>query len=314
MRALVYDGQLKLQDVPLPHLGDGEALLKIRLAGICNTDLEIIHGYKGFTGILGHEYVAEIVDGVPDRIGQRVVGEINVACGTCDFCIRGIPSQCRKRTVVGMIDHSGAFAEFLTLSIDNLYIVPDTITDEQAVFVEPLAAATQILQQVHIHPDDDVVIIGAGKLGLLCAQVVALTGANLSVVVRHKKQAQLLQKWGIKSIYRDDIENGHSGIVIDCTGTAQGFSDAMAIVEPRGTIVLKSSYTDIPRIDITQIVVNEITVVGSRCGSFSTALRYLERGLIDVDSLIDSQYMLDDALDAITHAGEKGVLKVLLKI
>ena len=314
MRALVYDGQLRLRDVPQPRLNDGEALLKIRIAGICNTDLELMRGYKEFSGILGHEYVAEIVDGVPGKIGQRVVGEINVACGGCDLCDRGIPSQCRNRTVVGMIDHAGAFAEYLTLPIDNLHDVPDTISDVQAVFIEPLAAATHILEQVHIRPNDDVVLIGAGKLGLLSAQVLALTGANLSVVVRHDRQVQLLKKWGIRHIYSEDVVAGHSDIVVDCTGTAQGFSDAMRFVAPRGTIVLKSSYSDIPRIDMTQLVVDEITVVGSRCGSFPTALRYLENGLIDVKSLIDSCYTLDDAVEAIGHAGEKGVLKVLLKI
>lgn len=314
MRALVFDGELKLKEVPQPSLNDGQALLRVRLAGICNTDLELMRGYKDFSGIIGHEFVGEIVAGVPDKVGQRVVGEINVACGKCDFCIESVPSHCRNRAVIGMIDHDGAFAEFITLPTINLHDVPDTITDEQAVFVEPLAAATQILNQVHFHPHDQVVVVGAGKLGLLCAQVIALTGASLTVVVRHERQAQLLSKWGIHAVYRDELRDAHASIVVDCTGVADGFADALDLVRPQGTIVLKSSYSGIPQSDLTRLVVEEITVVGSRCGSFATALHYLERHLIDVESLIDAQYALHDAVDAMEYADRKGILKVLLRI
>jgi threonine dehydrogenase-like Zn-dependent dehydrogenase len=314
MRAIVFDKQLALREVPHPVLSADEALLKIRVAGICNTDLELTKGYKDFSGILGHEFVAEIVEGIPDKIGQRVVGEINVACGDCDFCTRQIPSQCRNRSAVGIFNHNGAFADYLALTVNNLHDVPDSISDEQAVFTEPLAAACQILKQVHIQPDDNVVVIGAGKLGLLCAQVIKLTGANLSVIVRHNKQAQLLEKWGIRAVYREDLANSHSKIVVDCTGDEDGFADALDLVEPRGTIVLKSTYEGLPQADLTRIAVDEITIVGSRCGSFTTALRYLESGLVDVISMIDAQYSLGDAVSAIQYAGQKGVLKVLLRV
>jgi len=314
MRALVFDKQLELREVPYPILNTGEALLKIRVAGICNTDLEIMRGYKGFSGILGHEFVAEIVDGVPDKIGQRVVGEINVSCGNCDFCRRQIPSQCRHRSAIGIFDHDGAFAEYLTLPIENLHAVPDSISDEQAVFTEPLAAACQILRQVHIQPNDKVIVIGAGKLGLLCAQVIKLTGADLSVIVRHDRQIQLLEKWGIRAVYRDELNNARSQFIIDCTGAESGFADALDLVEPQGTIVLKSTYEGLPQIDLTRIAVEEITVVGSRCGSFVTALRYLEHRLIDVQGMIDGQYSLEDGLRAMDLASQKGILKVLLKV
>ena len=314
MRAVVFDKQLELREVPYPAIREGEALLKIRLAGICNTDLEIGRGYKGFSGILGHEFVAEIVDGISSKIGQRVVGEINIACGDCDYCTRLIPSHCRNRSVIGIMNHDGAFADYMTIPIKNLHDVPDSISDRQAVFTEPLAAACQILKQVNIQPNDKVVVIGAGKLGLLCAQVIKLKGADLSVIVRHDKQAQLLEKWGIPALCREDIEDSHSKFVVDCTGVEAGFADALDLVEPCGTIVLKSTYEGFPRADLTRIAVEEITVVGSRCGAFPSALRYLEQGLVDIESMIDAEYLLDDAITAIDYASQKGVLKVLLSV
>lgn len=313
MRALRFDGQLYLSEVPSPILQSDEALLKIRLAGICNTDLEVVTGYKGFTGILGHEFVADVIDGPTHWIGQRVVGEINVACGECDFCKQQIPSHCRNRTTVGIWNHDGAFAEYMALTVNNLHPVPDSISDEQAVFVEPLAAACQVISQVHIQSDDRVVLIGAGKLGLLCAQVLKLTGANLSVVVRHDKQAQLLEKWGIDAVYEDEIKHASAKYVVDCTGIPEGFADALDFVEPRGTIILKSTYVGLPQIDMTRLAVEEITVVGSRCGSFPTALKYLSHGFVDVDSMIDGKYALAEGLKALEHAQQKGALKILMR-
>jgi len=313
MRAIIYDSQLRfVTDFPKPELEQGQALLKIRKAGICNTDLELMCGYMGFSGILGHEFVAEVVDGPKQWLGKRVVGEINVACRECNTCHAGTPSQCPHRTTVGIDRHDGAFADFLALTTDNLYEVPDSISDEQAVFVEPLAAALQITEAVHIVPRDHVVVIGAGKLGLLCAQVLKLSGAALSVVIRRKKQAALLKQWGIRPVTKDDLAKNQARVVVDCTGIADGFSDALDIIQPRGVLVLKSTYAGLPQADLMRVVVDEITVVGSRCGPFDAALRLLHAQLVDVEPLIDASYPLDDALKAFEHAGQKGTLKVLL--
>lgn len=313
MQALRFDKQLSLEDVSVPEFNSGQALLKIRLAGICNTDLELVKGYMGFSGTLGHEFVAEVVEGATELVGKRVVGEINVACGHCDYCERGIKSHCRNRNTVGIDRHDGAFAEYMTLTTDNLHIVPNHITDTQAVFTEPLAAALEILEQIEITANDRVVVIGAGKLGMLCAQVIHQTDANLSVIVRHEKQANLLKNWGIHPVKREDIKNSQATIVVDCTGSESGFSDALDIVQPRGTIILKSTYAGLPSANLTQIAVDEITLIGSRCGPFTKALNYLEKGLIEVESMVEATYPLSDGLDAMRFASQKGMLKVLLR-
>jgi len=315
MRALVLEGQLRLDtQVPMPIMQPDQALLKIRKAGICNTDLEIIAGYKGFSGILGHEFVAEVADGPEALLGKRVVGEINVADGTCDMCQRGIPSQCRNRTAIGITGHPGAFADYLALASRNLHIVPDSVPDDSAVFVEPLAAALQTIEAVHISPRDRVVLIGAGKLGLLTAQVARLTGADTAVVVRQEKPARLLDGWRIPALALSEVPQHRAQVVIDCTGTPEGFAEALNLVEPRGTIILKSTYKAVPKIDLSLLAVNEITVVGSRCGPFDAALRLLAAGLVDVESLIEARYPLDAGLEAVECAAERGMLKVLLEI
>ncbi len=314
MRALVFDGSLSfVADYPDPTPAPDQALLKIRQAGVCNTDLELVAGYMNFRGVLGHEFVAEVVAGRPEWLGQRVVGEINVAYGTCDLCARGIPSQCRQRTTVGIDRHDGAFADYLALSYANLYRVPDTVSDAQAVFVEPLAAALQCLEAVHIQPRDRVIVIGAGKLGLLCAQVARLTGADVSVVVRREAPARLLKQWGIPAVDLADLPLQAANVVIDCTGNAEGFASALDLVEPRGTLILKSTYTGIPQADLTRVVINEVRVIGSRCGPFESALRVLAAGLVDVESLIAAEYSLDDGVRALDHAAQAGMLKVLIK-
>lgn len=313
MRALIYEGGLRLDESqPVSHLHSDQALLKIRRAGICNTDLELIAGMYGFSGILGHEFIAEVEQGPADLLGKRVVGEINVACTTCDFCEKGVPSQCRHRTTVGIIQHPGAFADYLALATRNLHIVPDDVSDDHAVFVEPLAAALQITEAVHISPRHRVVVIGLGKLGMLAAQVLKLTGAEVLAVVRREKQAALLKKWGIRPVAISDLEPQRAQIVVDCTGQASGFADALQLVEPRGTIVLKSTYHGLPQADLTMAVVNEIRIVGSRCGPFDAALRLLKAGLVDVESLIEARYPFAEAMQAVQHASEKGALKILL--
>lgn len=314
MRALIYDGRLHLEVVPTPHREGDQALLKIRLAGICNTDLELMAGMYGFRGILGHEFVAQVEEGPAEMIGRRVAGEINVACTRCDFCQKGVPSQCRDRTTVGIIQHPGAFADYLALTTRNLHIVPENVPDEAAVFVEPLAAALQISEAVHVSPRDRVVVVGLGKLGMLAAQTLKLTGADVLAAVRRNKQAALLETWGVIPVQADDLDPQRAQIVVDCTGQASGFADALRLVEPRGTIVLKSTYHGLPQADLTTAVVNEVRVVGSRCGPFDAALRLLKAGLIDTQSLIEARYPFDRALDAMAHAAEKGALKVLLEL
>lgn len=313
MRALVYDGTLRLDhEYAEPILHEDQILLRLRRAGVCNTDLELVAGMYGFKGILGHEFVAEVVDGPSDWMGKRVVGEINVACNQCDFCGRGIPSQCRNRTTVGIDRHPGAFADYLALITRNAHVVPAGIRDDQAVFVEPLAAALQITEAVHISPRDRVIILGTGKLGMLVAQVLKLTGADVVAVVRREKQASLLQRWNIPTAGIDELDPERAQIVVDCTGRAEGFTDSLKLVQPRGTLVLKSTYNGLPQVDLTQIAVREIRVIGSRCGPFDAALHLLEVGMVDVESLIDARYPFDEAIAALDYAGQPGVLKVLL--
>lgn len=315
MRALVYDGTLRLDHgVSIPTPGQNEALIRVRRAGICNTDLELIRGLYGFSGILGHEFVGTVVQGPREWLERRVVGEINVACGVCDFCRRSIPSQCRYRTTVGIMGHPGVFADYVCLPVRNLHVVPAKVNDDAAVFVEPLAAALQILEAVHITPSQRVVIVGLGKLGMLVAQLLKLTGVELTAVVRRDKQTNLLSRWGIPVAYPHEIEREKAQVVIDCTGQAEGLAYALSLVEPRGTLVLKSTYWGLPSVDITQVVVRELKLVGSRCGPFGAALRLLETGSVDVEALIEARYSLEDAPMALAYAAQQGVLKVLLDI
>ncbi|MBN1426762.1 MAG: alcohol dehydrogenase catalytic domain-containing protein [Anaerolineae bacterium] len=313
MRALVFDQKLSFDPAyPEPVPGPGEALVRVLKAGICNTDLEIVQGYMGFKGILGHEFVGLVQGGEWD--GKRVAGEINLACGNCETCHQGISTQCPNRATLGIFNHNGAFADYLTLPQANLRLLPDEISDEQAVFIEPLAAALQILHMTHISPHHRVVVLGAGKLGLLAAQVIALQGCHLSVVVHHLHQNELLSEWGIDVAVFESIEPKSIDVVVDCTGTEEGFADALTLVRPRGIIHLKSTYHAKPVADMTRVVVDEVTVTSSRCGPFDAAIRLLKRYLIEVEPLIDARYSLDHGLDAMVKAGQKGVLKVLLEM
>lgn len=315
MRAVTFDGQVHYTtNAPIPEPNEHESLIRITKAGICNTDLEVFAGYLNFRGIPGHEFVGRVEAGAPEWMGRRVVGEINVVCGKCDMCLRGIPSQCRDRKAIGINRHDGAFADYLALPNRNLHAVPDDVTNEQAVFVEPLAAALQTLEAVHITPRDNVVLIGAGKLGLLTAQVMKLTGCDLSVVVRREKPAMLLNRWGIRAVTFDELPENRAQVVIDCTGNEEGFGAALDLVEPRGAILLKSTYTALPTANLTKVAVNELRVIGSRCGPFDAALRLLQAGLIDVESMIDARLPLDDSLEGFRQAAEPGALKVLLEV
>ena len=320
MRAIVFDGQLRLvTDRTIPQPPPGEVRVRTTLAGICNTDLEVIGGYAGFQGVLGHEFVG-IVDQAPDPklIGKRVVGEINAACGECDTCRAGRPTHCPQRTALGIRGRDGALAEYFCLPAGNLHLVPDEIPDQVAVFTEPLAAACQILEQVHIRPSDRVVVLGDGKLGLLVAQVLALTGCDLIVVGRHPEKLAILSKAlggraGIATQVGEEIQPASSDLVVECTGRPEGFRAARRLLRPRGTLVLKSTYHGLVPTDLSSLVVDEIQVVGSRCGPFPAALRLLARELIDVTPLIAAEYPLDQALAAFEHAARRGTLKVLVR-
>jgi threonine dehydrogenase-like Zn-dependent dehydrogenase len=321
MRALRFDDQLYLSiSEPEPVLETGEALIKLRLAGICQTDLELTHGYRDFHGVLGHEFVGELVQDAGEfRAGQRVVGSINIPCNRCDFCQRGIPSQCRNRTTLGINHYPGTFADYLRLPIGNLYGVPDSVPDEAAVFTEPLAAAFQITELAHVHPSDRVIVIGAGKLGLLVSQVLHLTGCDLIVIARQPRSIEVLTEWGIPYVdmrgadWQRTIPGKQANLVVDCAGSAEGFGLALDLLQPRGTLVLKSTYMGLPTVDLTRVAVEEINIIGSRCGSFPAALRMMAAGLVDTQPLIEKVYSLDDAITAFEYAAQRGVLKVLLK-
>jgi 2-desacetyl-2-hydroxyethyl bacteriochlorophyllide A dehydrogenase len=316
MRALWLESQSlsHRSDLPRPVPGPGEALIRIRLAGICGTDLELLRGYAPFIGIPGHEFVGEVAECADAALlGRRVVGEINVVCGRCAACRAGRSTHCEQRTVAGIRGRDGAFAEYLALPAANLHPVPDGVPDEAAVFAEPLAAALQIQEQVAVRPGDAVLVVGAGRLGQLAAQTLALTGCDLAVVARHPRQRQLLADRGIRVTGEEGAPSRQFDLVVDATGSPSGFDLARRAVRPRGTLVLKSTYAGAFPVDLSSLVVDEITVVGSRCGPFGAALRLLERRVVDPAGLIDAEYPLDRAVEAFRQAASGGALKVVVR-
>jgi len=306
---------LEYRRVPIPEPLSGEALVRVNVAGICSTDLELVKGYYPFTGVLGHEFVGEIVRSPdqPDREGERVVGEINVACGCCETCLAGRPRHCEKRTVLGIVNRNGAFADYLCLPNKNLFPVPESVPDDAAVFTEPIAAALEIREQVNILPTDRVLVLGAGRLGQMIAQTLALTGCRLLAVARHEKQKKLLNAHHISWVEEKEIPEHRFDIVIEATGSADGFDLARRAVRPAGTIVMKSTYKGEIRVDFSSLVVDEITLIGSRCGPFAPALRLLENKRIDPTGLIEKRYFLKDAAKAFEHAAQTNVLKILFQ-
>jgi threonine dehydrogenase-like Zn-dependent dehydrogenase len=313
MNALwLENNQTSLRDVPQPRKPN-EVLIKIRKAGVCSTDLELVKGYYPYTGILGHEFVGEVAEADDDSwISQRVVGEINAVCNECEQCLNGRPTHCENRTVLGIVNRDGIFAEYTTLPLANLHRVPASVPDEMAVFTEPLAAALEIQQQVQVKPTDRVLLVGAGRLGQLIAQTLALTGCDLRVVARHKHQQDRLMSRGIRIISEEEIKPWRWDIVVEATGSPSGFSLARQAIRPRGTLVLKSTYKGEMNVNFSSIVVDEVNIIGSRCGPFEPALRLMESGQVDPTVLIDSEFSLGDALKAFEHAAETGVLKVLV--
>jgi len=316
MRALwLEDQHLALRDdVPQAESASGEALVRVLRAGICNTDIELTRGYYPFTGILGHEFVGVVERGPEPLLGRRVVGEINAVCGTCRACASGRRTHCERRTVLGIVGRHGAFAEYLTVPAENLHPVPDSVPTDAAVFTEPLAAALEIQEQVPIHATDRVLVVGDGKLGQLVAQTLALTGCGLLVVGRHDPKLALLAERGIATGRPDAAERGGFDMAVECTGDPGGFAIAQHAVRPRGTLVLKSTYAGALTLDASAVVVNELTLVGSRCGPFAPALRLLADCRVAVEPLIHARYPLAEALAAFEHAQRPGVLKVLLQI
>ena len=333
MRALVYreTGLVLDTNYPQPKPIDGEALIRVLLTGICNTDLEIVRGYMGFQGILGHEFVGvvETIYGNAAQeqyahlIGKRVVGEINAACHRpdCPYCQRGMPTHCPNRTTLGIVNRNGAFADYLTLPVENLHLVPENVSNEEAVFVEPLAANFEILEQVHLQPTDRIIILGDGKMGQLAAQVLALTGCEIAMLGKHPEKLALVAPHGISIHLLSDIlvtqfitPPSRVDLVVECTGSPQGLELAMRLVRPRGTIILKSTVADRSTLHLAPIVIDEIRVQGSRCGPFAPALRALNQKLVNVRPLISACYSLDEGLAAFHYAAQKGVLKVLVQV
>jgi threonine dehydrogenase-like Zn-dependent dehydrogenase len=333
VRALVFRNNVLTfeKNYPRPDLQPGEALIRVIQVGICNTDLEITRGYMAFEGVLGHEFVG-IVEAVHEGpgatsptylIGKRVVGEINAACyrPDCFYCQRNVTSHCPKRTTLGIVNRDGAFAEYLTLPIANLHLVPDSVSDEEAVFVEPLAANFEILEQVHVKPTDSVVVLGDGKMGQLAAQVLSLGGCEVTMIGKHEEKLALAAQHGIQTHLTGDFveaqliaPKSRVELVVECSGTAQGLDLAMRLVQPRGTIILKSTVADKSTLHLAPIVIDEIRVQGSRCGPFAPAIRALRQRRVDVYPLISAHYSLAEGLDAFKCAGQKGVLKVLVRI
>jgi threonine dehydrogenase-like Zn-dependent dehydrogenase len=320
MKALRFENQqLRVADVPMPEV-DGEALVRVTLSGICNTDLEIARGYAGFEGTLGHEFVG-VIEQASDPAGgllipgTRVVGEINAGCGRCDLCRRSDSRHCANRTVLGIVGRDGAHAEFLKLPMVNLLAVPAGISDEQAVFTEPLAAACGILERASIPDHSQVGIIGDGKLGLLCAQVLATTGAKVTLVGKHKSKLQIAARRGINTSFLDETKGRarEFDLVVEASGSASGFELALDLLRPRGVLVLKSTFHGATEISAARIVVDEISVVGSRCGRFAPALELLQTGKIDVQNLISEEFALNAGVRAMARAADPGVLKVLLR-
>ncbi|HEX2973294.1 MAG TPA: alcohol dehydrogenase catalytic domain-containing protein [Tepidisphaeraceae bacterium] len=315
MRALVFNNGLSFDSRHAePPVAEGDTLIRIRQAGICSTDLEITKGYMGFTGILGHEFIGEVVES-PNKnlLKQRVVGEINIVCGRCDLCLAGLSSHCRKRSVLGIANHNGVFADYARLPATNLHVIPDSIDDDQATFVEPLAAAYQILKQIQLDGRRWVTILGDGRLGLLAAQVLQAVGCPVRVIGKHPEKLALCERWSIRSRPLADIIPRHDqDVVVECTGSAAGFELAMQMVRPRGTILLKSTCAAGRPLNLAPLVVDEITVIGSRCGPFKEAIRGLAQKQIDVVSLIHRRMKLEQGVEAMRLAGQPGVLKVLL--
>lgn len=316
MRAVVFTDKLRFEPHhPEPTLSEGECLIRVRLAGICATDIHITRGYMGFQGIIGHEMVATVVEGSPAWLGKRVVSEINCVCRTCDMCQAGLANHCRKRTVVGIEGRSGCFADVLAVPETNLHAIPDVVTDEEAVFVEPLAAAYQVLAQCRMESRTRVAVVGSGRLGQLVAQVIKAGGCQPTVVGRNRNKLLMCEKRGIQSLHVDEvIPRSDFDVVVECSGSPGGLELAMKMVRPRGTLVLKSTYAMNATVDLSPLVIHEINLIGSRCGPFPEAIQALARRAIEVRPLISKTLPIERAEEAFVVAASSENVKVLLAI
>jgi threonine dehydrogenase-like Zn-dependent dehydrogenase len=315
MQALEWDGQtLRLNSAyRAPTLNERSALVKVQLAGICSTDLQILKGYMGFRGVPGHEFVGSVREGPPELVGKRVVGEINFGCGQCDYCRRDLSRHCPNRSVMGIVNADGAFAEHVAIPITNLHPVPDSISDEEAVFTEPLAAAFEILTQIQLDPGDEVLVLGDGKLGNLCAQALRLSGAKITALGKHADKLALIKRAGVRTMLLNDWQPRWFDVVVEATGSASGLELALSAVRPRGTLILKSTIAGNHQVSLAPIVINEINVIGSRCGPFADALEALAEKQVSVTPLIDAIYSLKDGVTAIARAAQNGAKKILLR-
>ena len=312
MRALLLDRQVAFRtDYPTPSPSGSDVLIRVLTAGVCETDLQLVRGYMGYAGVLGHEFVGIAETG--PLTGRRVVGEINCACGACAMCRRNLTTHCENRTVIGILRHDGAFADYLIVPQQNLHLVPDSVPNEVAVFTEPVAAAYQILVQVPVGPTDRVIVLGDGRLGTLCAQVLAGVTSQLLVVGKHRGKLALLASRGIETALVSDMPAERAAdVVVDCTGSDTGLPTAMRLVRPRGTIVLKTTVAGTQTLAWAPFVIDEVTLVGSRCGPFDRALIALEREEVDVRPLIQERLPLERGVEALDLA--KARLKVLLEV
>ena len=315
MEAIYWNGRELSLDAsyPMPKADDWTALVKVHLAGICSTDLQIFKGYMDFQGVPGHECVGSVVQGPQELMNKRVVGEINFACGGCDYCNRGLDRHCPTRSVMGILGADGAFAEFVSVPVTNLHVVPASVSDEEAVFTEPLAAAFEILEQVQLNPGDEVLVLGDGKLSFLCAQVLRLASANVALVGKHPDKLKLIKRSGVKTMLLSDWKPKQFDVVVEATGSPSGLQLAMGAVRPRGTLVLKTTIAGEHKVSLAPLVINEITVVGSRCGPFAPALDALRERSVSVTPLIEKVYPLSEGVEAIAHAGKPSARKILLQ-
>ncbi len=315
MKALCFDGESVVleTDRDVPHVPEDFALVRMTHAGICNTDLEITRGYMGFTGVLGHEFVGVIESGPAHLTGKRAVAEINFACGVCAMCERRLGRHCPNRTVMGILGQDGAFAERVAVPVRNLHVVPDGVPDRSAVFTEPLAAAFEILEQIPNVENLETVLLGDGKLGLLIAMVLHRAGAKVLLVGKHPAHLDIAGACGIATTHLDAWDRTPRDLVVDATGSATGFAMAVAATRPRGTFVLKSTVADDTPASLAPLVINEVTVVGSRCGPFGPALAALADGTVDPRDMIVEDFALDEGVAAFEKAGTRGTLKVLLR-
>ncbi len=313
IKALIFkDGKVDLVEKPIPEIMKGEVLIKVKSAGVCNTDLEIVAGYQGFEGVLGHEFVGTVIsDEKGEFNGKRVVGSINIPCYNCDTCKQGFYNHCLNIKCLGIHKKDGAFAEYITLPRQNINLVPDQISDHEAVFVEPMAAALEISEKIHIKPSDEVVVLGDGKLGLITAMTLWAMGFDIKVIGKHQDKLSILEGMGIETFILGSFEKMVQ-VVIDCTGSSSGLEKALELVQAEGKIVLKTTVADNYSINLSKIAVNELKIIGSRCGPFEPTLRLLQRNRLPLEQMIEKVYKLEDGIKALDHAKQKGAMKVLL--